>query len=200
MKTAAPPLPAARSQPSLRQRLAHLWQAGIDVLEYQDEATFRRHLERCSWRSALAFVLAAALAGGLLEAFHGLLFGDALGSLLRAVGVLLLNFLIFTGGVTLVGRVLRSRGGYREVAFAFALFYVPLELIATAGSMLLAFVPYLNLLLDLGWQLAVLALEVTLAFRATRAALGLSARLSVWIALVGGGLLTLAVQLLANVL
>ena len=121
------PNPQATVQNMFAQSAAVLSQPGV--------ATFERFERRGGVREAFIYVLLAALVSGLVAALFALLPFHHVG-----VGEQFLNrlisipaqFAIFTGLVYFVGqRLFRGTGTYPEVAYTFALFFVPISIAST---------------------------------------------------------------------
>lgn len=106
----------------------------VAVLSRPGPATFERFERRGGLTGALIYVMIAAGVSAVIAALFAGLHSDVtfFGQLLsRLIGVPM-GFLAFTGGVYLIGRNLfRGTGTYPEVAYSFALFYVPLSIVST---------------------------------------------------------------------
>ena len=121
------------------------------------------------WLSLLTAVFELAVGLGLL----------ARGYARRAAVLAALGFFAFTGAVWLIGtRVFKSSATFDQVAYAFALFFVPLSVV----SSLLGLIPFLGILA----ALPVVVVEVYLGIHATRGSLNLTERREVYLTLLGG--------------
>ncbi|GGK21756.1 YIP1 family protein [Deinococcus malanensis] len=127
------------------------------VLARPGPATFERFERRGGTRHALVYVGLAAVVSALIAAFFAIFHTDVtvIGQLISRLILIPAQFLIFTGAVYLIGRKLfKGTGTYPEVAYTFALFFVPLTILGT----LIGIVPVL------GWLLALLISLVMVAF------------------------------------
>lgn len=118
------------------------------VITRPSVATFERYEKRGGLQSALIYVLVAAAVSALIAAFFGIFHTDVnpLAQLFSRLVIIPLQFLIFTGAVYLIGGSLfKGTGTYPEVAYTFALFFVPLSIIGT----LLGVLPILNWIMPL---------------------------------------------------
>jgi hypothetical protein len=104
------------------------------VLTQPSAATFERYEKRGGLKSAFTYVLVAAVVSAVIAAFFALFHSDVtfFGQFFSRLITIPVQFLIFTGAVYLIGGSLfRGTGTYPEVAYTFALFFVPLSIIAT---------------------------------------------------------------------
>lgn len=127
------------------------------VLARPSPATFERFERRGGTRQALVYVGLAAVVSALIAAVFAIFHTDVtvVGQLVTRLVLIPAQFLIFTGTVYLVGRKLfRGTGTYPEVAYSFALFFVPLSILGT----LIGIVPIL------GWLIGLLISLVMVAF------------------------------------
>ncbi|MBX8465654.1 MULTISPECIES: YIP1 family protein [unclassified Deinococcus] len=122
------------------------------VLTQPSPATFERYERGGGLRSALTYVMVAAVVSAVIAAVFSFLHSDVtfFGQLFsRLIGVPV-GFLMFTGAVYLIGRTLfKGTGTYPEVAYTFALFYVPISIVMT----LLGIIPILGWLISLALSL-----------------------------------------------
>ncbi|UBV43362.1 YIP1 family protein [Deinococcus taeanensis] len=106
----------------------------VAVLSRPSPATFERFERRGTITSALTYVMIAAVVSAVIAALFALLHPDVtfFGQLFTRLILVPVGFLVFTGAVYLIGRSLfRGTGTYPEVAYSFALFYVPLSIVST---------------------------------------------------------------------
>ncbi|GAA0498338.1 YIP1 family protein [Deinococcus depolymerans] len=122
------------------------------VLTQPSPVTFERYERRGGLQSALTYVMLAAVVSAVIAAVFSFLHSDVtfFGQLFsRLIGVPV-GFLMFTGAVYLIGRTLfRGTGTYPEVAYTFALFYVPISIVMT----LIGVIPILGWLVSLALSL-----------------------------------------------
>ncbi|KQQ99382.1 YIP1 family protein [Deinococcus sp. Leaf326] len=118
------------------------------VLVQPSPQTFERFERRGGLNQALLYVVLAALVSAVIAGFFGI-FHSGVNPLTqffsRLIGIPL-QFFAFTGLVYFIGRSLfRGTGTFPEVAYSFALFYVPLSILGT----LIGIIPILGWLAGL---------------------------------------------------
>ncbi|GGO32477.1 YIP1 family protein [Deinococcus humi] len=104
------------------------------VITQPSVATFERYEKRGSIQSAFIYVMVAAVVSALIAALFSFFHSDVtfFGQLFSRLITIPVQFLIFTGAVYLIGGSLfKGTGTYAEVAYTFALFFVPLSIIGT---------------------------------------------------------------------
>ncbi|MBZ9749728.1 YIP1 family protein [Deinococcus sp. HMF7604] len=121
-------------QPTTTARVQDMFAQSAAVLTRPSPATFEQFERRSNLSSALIYVMVAAAVSAAIAAFFALFHSDVtfFGQLLTRLISVPLTFFVFTGLVYLIGRTLfRGTGTYPEVAYSFALFFVPLSIIST---------------------------------------------------------------------
>ena len=155
-------------------RVADMFAQSTAVLARPTPQTFERFERRGGVASALLYVLVAALVSGMVGALFSVFHSDVTfwGQLVSRLIAIPLQFLVFTGAVYLIGRGLfRGTGTYPEVAYTFALFFVPLSIL---GSLLgLDPTPATSALLALGLGVGAVATTLRGIALSARLALGL---------------------------
>ncbi|GGL81076.1 YIP1 family protein [Deinococcus aerolatus] len=104
------------------------------VITQPSVATFERYEKRGGLQSAFIYVMVAAVVSALIAALFSFFHSDVtfFGQLFSRLITIPVQFLIFTGAVYLIGGSLfKGTGTYPEVAYTFALFFVPLSIIGT---------------------------------------------------------------------
>ncbi|MBB5296863.1 DUF1282 domain-containing protein [Deinococcus metallilatus] len=132
----------------LQASLSDMFGQSIAVLSRPSPATFELFERRGGTKQAFIYVLLAALVSAVIGALFAPFHRDVtvIGQFITRLIALPVQFGIFTGLVYLIGRSLfRGTGTYPEVAYTFALFYVPLSIIGT----LLGWIPILNVLIPI---------------------------------------------------
>ena len=127
------------------------------VLARPAASTFERFERRGSTGQALLYVLLAAAVSGMVAALFSVFHSDVtfFGQLFSRLVGIPAQFLVFTGAVYLIGRFLfGGTGRYSEVAYTFALFFVPLSIAGT----LIGIVPLL------GWLVQTVVIALALVF------------------------------------
>ncbi len=144
------------TSPQLKPSVQAMFQQSLAVLFKPSIDTFERFEWRGGLGSAYSYVLIAALISALVGAVFSLLpnhseitFGLQFVNRLVAIP---LGFAVFTGLTYLLGKALKGTGTYAEVAYTFALFYVPLSILDS----LLGWIPLVNYLMALVVPLAML--------------------------------------------
>lgn len=113
------------------------------VLSQPSAQTFERFERRGGLNQAMIFVMVAAVVSAVIAAIFAPFHSDVtvIGQLLTRLIGIPAQFLIFTGAVYLIGKNLfKGTGTFNEVAYTFALFYVPLSILGT----LLGIIPVLG--------------------------------------------------------
>lgn len=129
----------------LRQSLQQEMRQSLAVLTRPSVGTFELFEQKGMVQDALLYVLLAALASGVVAALMALITApdhSAAGQFVGRLFVIPLQFIVFTGFVYLVGRFLfKATGRFSEVAYTFALFFVPISILTSA----LGWIPFVGL-------------------------------------------------------
>ena len=123
------------------------------VLTQPSVATFERYEWKGGVQSAFMYVLVAAVVSAVIAAIFAPFHREVtfFGQLLSRLIIIPVGFAVFTGAVYYIGKLLfKGTGTYPEVAYTFALFYVPLSIIGT----ILGIIPILGWLIGLVIALA----------------------------------------------
>lgn len=187
------------SQPSglePRGNFMRMFPQSLAVLTRPTVATFERYERSGGTAQAYLYVLIAALVSGAVAGFFAIFRRDlsTLGQFTARALVIMVGFAVFTGLVYLISRsVYRATGTYSEVAYTFALFYVPLSLVATV----LGIVPLLGQLANI----VVAILLILLGYVAVQSSTNVRASTPAMITLAVSGILYYVVsRLLATYL
>ena len=166
-----------------------------DVLTHPQARTFYNYAARGSDSDALTYVAVAAFLTTLLEmlAVGG---GSAIG-LVRGVLDQLFGFYLFAGVIYFIGQQQGGRGTFQEVAYTFALFYVPLQVLLWALVWLAALSPLAPLVLPWLWLIRLLGLaaQAFYAQRAVKGVMGFRQEKEAWVAVAAGLVLLWVIQL-----
>ncbi|MFC3861593.1 YIP1 family protein [Deinococcus antarcticus] len=171
-----------------KAQITDMFAQSTAVLAQPNPSTFERFERRGGLTQAMIFVMVAAVVSAVVAAIFAPFHGDVtvMGQLLSRLIGIPAQFLIFTGAVYLIGRNLfKGTGTFDEVAYSFALFYVPLSILGT----LIGIVPVLGWLAGLVITVAMiyfgyLAVQSSMNLRDTTssvATLILSGIVSMWI-------------------
>lgn len=112
--------------------LSEMVNSSIDVLRRPSVLTFERYEKRGNLQTGLLYVGIGALIAGLLGASGGWR------GMLQGALTAIISFLIFTATAYYVGRSQGGTGSLDEVAYSFALFIVPLQVLSSAVILVLA--------------------------------------------------------------
>lgn len=179
--------------PDVQATVGTMFSQSAAVLSRPSPATFERFEKRGGIPQAFTYVAVAAVVSALIGALFAPFHGDVtvLGQLLSRLITIPAQFLVFTGAVYLIGRnFFRGSGTYPEVAYTFALFFVPLSIL---GSVI-------GIIPVLGWLVGLLiALVMALfGFFAVQSSMNLRDQGSALITLAGASVANFAVGLLLS--
>ena len=115
------------TQPNPQATISDMFPQSVAVLSKPSVATFEQFEKRGGTTEAAIYVVVGAIIAGVL----GLLKGGVGGLLAGLLGTLI-GFGVFTALVYVVGKNLfKGTGTYPEVAYTFALFYVPISVVSS---------------------------------------------------------------------
>ncbi|WP_407540620.1 YIP1 family protein [Deinococcus radiomollis] len=138
------------TQPNPQATLTDMFPQSVAVLSKPSVATFEQFERRGGTTEAYIYVAVAALVSAVIAGFFGIFHHDvsAVGQFFSRLLLTLVGFGVFTGLVYVIGKSLfKGTGTYSEVAYTFALFYVPLAIVVTVIG---ALIP------PIGWLLSLL--------------------------------------------
>lgn len=164
------------------------------VLAQPSPQTFERFERRGGLSQAMIFVMVAAVVSAVIAALFAPFHHDVtmLGQFFSRLIIIPVQFLVFTGAVYFIGNNLfKGTGTFNEVAYTFALFFVPLSIIGT----LIGIIPVL------GW-LAGLVIAVAMAYfgyLAVQSSLNIRDTTSAVVTLILSALAYMAVGLLTGI-
>ena len=141
----------------IQASFADMFGQSLAVLTRPSPATFERFERRGGTSQAFTYVMLAAAVSAVIAAFFAIFHSDVtvIGQLLTRLIIIPLQFAVFTGAVYFIGRSLfKGTGTYPEVAYTFALFFVPLTILGT----LIGIIPLL------GWLVSALISLVMIFF------------------------------------
>ena len=114
--------------------VSSMFAQSVAVLTQPSVQTFERFETRGGVREAYIYVALAALVSAVIAGFFGLFQSD-INPLAQFVSRILITFVgfgVFTGLVYFIGKSLfKGTGTYAEVAYTFALFFVPVSILST---------------------------------------------------------------------
>ena len=141
-------LEGMQKSPQLNPSVQTMFAQSTAVLTQPSVATFEKFEWRGGVQSSFMYVLVAAVVSAIIAAIFAPFHQDVtlFGQLLSRLIVIPVCFAAFTGAVYYIGKAFfKGTGTYPEVAYTFALFYVPLSIV---GS-LLGWIPVLNFIIPL---------------------------------------------------
>src|SRR5262249_52812357 len=153
---------------------------------------FYHYAARSSSEDALTYTAVAALLIGLGNML--LLGGASATGLVLGVINQLFMFYLFAGAIHFVGAQRGGRGSFDEIAYTFALFYVPIQVLVSILTWLLVLLPLPGQLSFLFWAIPLVGrlAQAYYAQVAVKGVMGLRESREAWIA-VGAGLLILLI-------
>ncbi len=163
--------------------------SSVTVMTQPSVATFERFEKRGGMQQAVIYMGIAAVIAGLLGIFTG-----GLGGLIRGVLSTLLGFLVFTYLVHMIGQRQGGTGSLDEVAYSFALFSAPLQVIGAIVGVV-ALVPFLGWIVGLFVGLALLVAEVYFAYLAVQSSMNLPTKRQIWITLISAAVIQFLIVL-----
>lgn len=180
--------------PSIIDTLMSVINQSVQVLSKPRIETFERYKDKGTLRESIIYVLIASLITGLL----GL--GGASGFWSGMLSTIA-GFLVFIYLVHYVGKVQGGTGTLDSVAYTFALFWVPINVLFALTSLILLITPIGIFLLPL-LVAAALLINIYLAYLAVQSSMNLHESGKIWvtlgIALLGTLAVSIAVALLLN--
>ncbi|WP_034357430.1 YIP1 family protein [Deinococcus phoenicis] len=141
----------------LQASLSDMFGQSMAVLTRPSPATFELFERRGGTRQALTYVLLAAVVSAVIAALFAPFHREVtvIGQFITRLILIPVQFAVFTGAVYLIGRTLfRGTGTFPEVAYTFALFFVPLSILGT----LLGIIPVL------GWLVGIVIAALMIFF------------------------------------
>ncbi|AWN22342.1 YIP1 family protein [Deinococcus irradiatisoli] len=123
-----------QKSPQLSPSIQTMFAQSTAVLSQPSVATFEKFEWRGGVQSAYTYVLVAAVVSAIIAAIFAPFHREVtfFGQLLSRLITIPVSFAVFTGAVYYIGKALfKGTGTYAEVAYTFALFYVPLSILGT---------------------------------------------------------------------
>ena len=144
-----------QKSPQLNPSVQTMFSQSTAVLSQPSVATFEKFEWRGSVQSAYTYVLVAAVVSAIIAAIFAPFHREVtfFGQLFSRLILVPLGFAVFTGAVYGIGKALfKGTGTYAEVAYTFALFYVPLSILGTV----IGIIPILGWLANILISLAII--------------------------------------------
>lgn len=180
-----------RTVEATQAQITDMFAQSTAVLAQPNSDTFERFERRGGIQQALIYVMVAAVVSAIIAAIFAPFHGDVtvLGQLFSRLIGIPAQFFLFTGLVYLIGKNLfKGTGTYPEVAYSFALFYVPLSILST----LVMLVPLL------GWiaGLVISVVMIYFGFLAVRSSMNLRDSVSAGVTLLLSGIASFWIMVL----
>ena len=167
-------------------------QQSIQVVSKPSVQTFEQFESKGTMKEAAIFVAVGAAISGVLGLFSGGLTG-----LIGNVVVALVGFFAFVYAVHLVGQNQGGTGTLDQVAYSFALFWVPVNVLGTVVALVLT-ITVVGLLLLPAVGLLVIALNVYFAYLAVQSSMNLTESSKIWITLVAAAIISFVVNIVVS--
>jgi hypothetical protein len=181
--------------PSIIDTLMSMINQSVQVLSKPRIETFERYKDKGTLRESIIYVLIASLITGLL----GL--GGGIGGFLSGIISTIVGFLVFTYLVHYVGKSQGGTGTLDSVAYTFALFWAPINVLFAVISLILL-ITLIGIFLIPLLVIAALVINVYFAYLAVQSSMNLHESGKIWvtlgIALLGTLAVSIAVALLLN--
>jgi hypothetical protein len=181
--------------PSIIDSLTNMINQSVQVLSKPGVETFERYKDKGTLRESIIYVLIASVITGLLG-----LGGGVSGFWSGMIGTIV-GFLVLTYLVHFVGKVQGGTGTLDRVAYTFALFWAPINVLFALISLILLITPIGIFLLPL-LVAAALLINVYFAYLAVQSSMKLRESGKIWVtlgmALLGTLAVSIAIALLLN--
>lgn len=170
----------------------------IVVLTKPSVATFEQYERRGNLRTALIYVGVTAVISALLNGLGGAFSDQGVirGVLSGLIGTFV-SFLLFTGTTFYVGRSQGGTGTLDEVAYTFALFWVPLQIAVQILTFVLV-ITIIGICLVPFLALAAIAASIYFGYLAVQSSMNLRDNGKIWITLIAAGIASFLGSLLVG--
>ncbi len=162
--------------PSITDTLMNMVNQSIQVLSKPSVATFEQYENKGTLREAVIYVLAASIITGLLS------LGSGLGGFLNGIIGTIIGFLVFTYLVHYVGKSQGGTGSLDNVAYTFALFWAPINVLVAVVSLILI-ITLIGIFLIPLLVIVALVINVYFAYLAVQSSMNLRESGKIWITL-----------------
>ena len=163
--------------PSITDTLTSMISQSIQVLSKPSVQTLEQYEDKGKVREAVIYIAAGSIITGLLGLGAGL--GGFIGGILTTI----IGFLVFTYLIFYIGKSQGGTGSFDQVAYTFALFYMPISVIAAVGSLILV-ITVVGILLVPLLVLAAVAANVYFAYLGVQSSLNLTQSGPIWTTLI----------------
>jgi len=175
--------------PSITDTVMNMVSQSIQVISKPSVETFEKFENKGTLREAVIYVLIASIITGLLS------LGGGLSGFLNGIIGTVLGFLVFTYLVFYVGKSQGGTGTLDNVAYTFALFWAPINVLFALLSLILL-ITLIGIFLVPILAIAVLVINVYFAYLAVQSSMNLRESGKIWITMVVAFVGTLIVSLI----
>lgn len=162
--------------PSITDTVMNMFSQSIQVLTKPSVETFEQYENKGTLRDAVIYVLIAAVITGLFS------LGSGLGAFLNGIIGTLVGFLIFTYLVYYIGKIQGGTGSLDNVAYTFALFWAPINVLVAVISLILL-ITLIGIFLIPFLTIGALVISVYFAYLAVQSSMNLRESGKTWITL-----------------
>lgn len=172
--------------PTITDTLTNMFSQSIQVISKPSVATFEQFENKGNLREAVIYVLAAGVIVGLLN------WGGGFGGFLYGIIGTIIGFLVFTYLVHYVGKSQGGTGTLDNVAYTFALFWAPINVLTAVLSLVLI-ITLIGIVLIPLLVIAALIINVYFAYLAVQSSMNLRESGKIWITLAAAFVGTLVI-------
>ncbi|MBO1437775.1 YIP1 family protein [Meiothermus sp. CFH 77666] len=162
--------------PSITDTVMNMVSQSIQVLTKPSVETFEQYENKGTLREAVIYVLIAAVITGIFN------LGSGLGAFLNGIIGTIVGFLIFTYLVHYVGKTQGGTGSLDNVAYTFALFWAPINVMVAVVSLILL-ITLIGIFLIPLLAIGALVINVYFAYLAVQSSMNLRESGKIWITL-----------------
>ncbi|GIW24215.1 YIP1 family protein [Meiothermus sp.] len=162
--------------PSITDTVMNMVSQSIQVLTKPSVETFEQYENKGTLREAVIYVLVAAVITGLFSLSGGV------GAFLNGIIGTIVGFLVFTYLVHYVGKSQGGTGTLDNVAYTFALFWAPINVLIAVVSLILI-ISIIGIFLVPLLVVAALVINVYFAYLAVQSSMNLRESGKIWITL-----------------
>jgi len=162
--------------PSITYTVMNMIGQSVQVLSKPSVETFEQYEDKGTLREAIIYVLIASVITGLL----GL--GGGIGGFLSGIISTIVGFLVFTYLVHYVGKSQGGTGTLDNVAYTFALFWAPINVLFAVISLILL-ITLIGIFLIPLLVIAALVINVYFAYLAVQSSMNLRESGKIWVTL-----------------
>lgn len=163
--------------PSITDTLTNMLSQSIQVVSKPSVASFEQFENKGTLREAVIYVLAASVIVGLLN------LGGGFGGFLNGIIGTIIGFLVFAYLVHYVGKSQGGTGTLDNVAYTFALFWAPINVLTAVISLILI-ITLIGIILVPLLVIAALIINVYFAYLAVQSSMNLRESGKIWITLI----------------